>query len=149
VKRRLRLLPMTREISEAAIDLQLAGKLRGEFPGIFRWALDGLDKYWRRGKLGTCSAITDATEEYNTMLDPFGRWVKTLVPDTGKGVAPNDLYRSWDAFKSEEGCHGVMPNSPATLVKKLKEKKFNFSMTDGRQYLRGYKLGLSAAGNVF
>jgi len=145
VRRRLRLLPMTREISEAAIDLQLGAKLRAEYPAIFRWALDGLDKYWRRGKLGTCSAITDATEEYNTMLDPFGRWVKTLVPDSGKGVLPNDLYRAWDAFKSEESLHGMMPNSPATLVKKMKEKKFNFSLTEGRQYLRGYKLGPSAS----
>ena len=149
VKRRLRLLPMTREIEEGAIDLQLGAKLRAEYGAIFRWALDGLDKYWRRGRLGTCSAITDATDEYNDMLDPFGRWLKTLVPDTGKGVAPHDLYRSWDAFKSEESLYGVMPNSPATLVKKMKEKKFNFSLTEGRQYLRGYKLGPSAASTVF
>ena len=79
------------------------------------------------------------------MLDPFGRWVKTLVPDSGKGVRPKTCIAHGTPSRAKKGLHGLMPNSPATLVKKMKEKKFIFSLTGGRPYLRGYKLGPSAA----
>jgi putative DNA primase/helicase len=150
VRRRLKLIPLTAQ--PKVIDKQLSRKLLNEYGAILSWALAGLDKYWALGGLPASSTVDEATREYHNMLDPFQRWLDTAVAEdrsSGAKVFGIDLFRSWDAFRSGEGRHSVNPINVSALVRKMKDKDFDFSTLDGRACLRGYKLNKNDPFNVF
>jgi len=151
IRRRLKLIPLTAQPKN--IDKALSRKLAAEWGAILRWALTGLDMYWALGGLPASKTVDDATKDYHAMLDPFQRWLDTaVVKDGAKGakVATADLYRSWDAFRSAEGRHGVVaPVNANALARKMGDKGFVFGLTNGRSYLRGYVLTKTDADNVF
>jgi putative DNA primase/helicase len=140
VRRRLKLIPLTAR--PKAIDKQLSRKLAAEWPAILGWALTGLDMYWGLGGFPASKVVDDATDAYHAMLDPFQRWVdECVVKDGSKGakVSTTDLFRSWDAFRSAEGRHGMAPQNAKGLSRKMGEKGFSFSGSGGYSYLWGYK----------
>ena len=61
MRRRFRLIPFTNQVPQDRKDLELAVKLRDEWPGILRWTLDGLAEWMEKG-LGSCAAVESATE---------------------------------------------------------------------------------------
>lgn len=152
IRRRLKLIPCT--ATPAVIDKQLSRKLIAEWPAILRWALVGLDMYWALSGLPASKTVDDATREYHNMLDPFQRWLEIAVvkdPLPGAKVSATDLFRSWDAFRCAEGKANVLPVNTNALTRKMgdKDKTFVFGLTNGRSYLRGYKLTKTEADNVF
>lgn len=150
LRRRLRLLPMTAK--PKVLDKQLSRKLAAEWPAILSWALAGLDMYWGLGGFPASKVVDDATREYHHMLDPFQRWLdKGPVKDPTKGakVSSTDLFKSWDAFRTEEGRYGIAPTNKSALVKKMEEKDFVFGSLDGYKVLRGYRLEKLDVSEVF
>jgi putative DNA primase/helicase len=150
VRRRLKLIPLTAQ--PKVIDKQLSRKLLDEYGAILAWALAGLDKYWALGGLPASKTVDDATREYHNMLDPFQRWTDAALSKdatAGAMLSAADMYRSWDAFRSGEGRHGMTPANPARLVRKLVDKGFVFSLKDGYSILRGYKLNKLSSDTVF
>jgi putative DNA primase/helicase len=82
----------------AAPDPQLTEKLRGEWPGILRWMIDGC-LAWQQDGLQRPKAVLDATAEYFAEQDLLTQWVEECC-ETGAGFGETSgkLFASWRAF---------------------------------------------------
>jgi putative DNA primase/helicase len=68
VWRRIKLIPWTVTIADAEKDKHLLDKLKGELPGILRWAVEGC-LAWQRYGLGEPEEVTRATDAYRVEQD--------------------------------------------------------------------------------
>lgn len=87
-------------------DGKLAEKLRAEWPGILRWAINGCLE-WQRHGLTRPGVVTDATEDYFASQDVFGQWLaEDCTVDPGKPhlfETSRNLFESWQAFARAAG----------------------------------------------
>ena len=74
IRRRLHLIPFVVTIPEAERDKDLPEKLKAEWPGILRWAIDGCLE-WQRVGLDPPTAVRQATEAYLAAEDAFAQWL--------------------------------------------------------------------------
>ena len=74
IRRRFHLVPFDVTIPVAERDLQLAEKLRGEWPGILKWAIDGCIA-WHHDGLNPPGAVQEATAAYLASEDHIARWI--------------------------------------------------------------------------
>lgn len=106
MRRRLNLIPFTVTIPAEDRDPYLAEKLKSEWGGVLRWAIDGcLD--WQRVGLNAPEAVRAATEDYLTAEDSLGRWLEECC-ETGPSVRDvkcltSELYDSWKAWTETAG----------------------------------------------
>jgi putative DNA primase/helicase len=75
IRRRLHLIPFTVTIGEKERDLQLAEKLKAEYPGILQWAIEGC-LAWQRDGLNPPEIVRSATSDYLAAEDAMGRWIE-------------------------------------------------------------------------
>jgi putative DNA primase/helicase len=75
IRRRFHLIPFNVTIPEAERDLQLADKLRVEWPGILNWAIKGCIAWYRDG-LNPPAAVREATTAYLANEDHVARWIE-------------------------------------------------------------------------
>ena len=101
VWRRLRVVPLTHQVPEEAVDPDLKRRLREECAEvILAWLVAGC-LAWRREGLGTCAAVQAATGEYREAMDPLGDWLADCcaVDPTRDWFTPTarlfDSYRRW------------------------------------------------------
>ncbi len=98
VWRRIRLLPFTVVIPEPEWDRDLGEKLRAEFPGILRWAVDGC-RQWQQQGIGLPEPVRQATAEYRETMDIIGAFVgECCVVDAKTCAGATDLYRAYVAW---------------------------------------------------
>ena len=83
IRRRLNLVPFTVTIPKAERDLELAEKLKEEWPGILQWMIEGCNE-WQEFGLGAPAAVTAATDEYLAAQDT----VKTGWPSAPSRILP-------------------------------------------------------------
>lgn len=72
--RRVKLVPFAANIPDNEVDPELPIKLQAEAPGILAWALDGCAAYLQHS-LGTCAAVSEATDEYKKDEDILGNFI--------------------------------------------------------------------------
>jgi putative DNA primase/helicase len=103
MRRRLHIIPFTVTVPLESRDLELAEKLREEWPGILGWAIAGCLDYQARG-LDPPPIVRDATADYFETQDLFAAWV-TACCDTGPELwdPPSRLYSSWKRFAEQSG----------------------------------------------
>ena len=75
IRRRFHLVPFSVTIPEAERDLDLADKLKQEWPGILQWAIEGCMAWYRDG-LNPPAAVKDATAAYLANEDYIARWME-------------------------------------------------------------------------
>jgi putative DNA primase/helicase len=98
IRRRLHLLPFTAAIPATEIDKSLPEKLRGEWPGILAWMIEGCLE-WQRDGLAPPPTVSEATDSYLNDEDSFGHWVETCCcRRPGGWTATAQLYESWSTF---------------------------------------------------
>jgi putative DNA primase/helicase len=100
-RRRFNIIPFTNK--PAVVDRQLPDKLRAEWPGILRWAIDGCVK-WQQSGLNPPPIVLDATEAYFDEQDLFAQWVEECC-DIGpnKSDTRKALFATWEAFCERNG----------------------------------------------
>ncbi|MGA9883933.1 MAG: phage/plasmid primase, P4 family [Candidatus Acidiferrales bacterium] len=81
-------------------DPEFAENIRGEYPGILNWALEGLGKFLASDKkLPHCARIMDATAQYKTDMDIIGRFitenVEFKIDRSVGGTAIYQRYVGW------------------------------------------------------
>jgi len=98
IRRRLHLVPFTVVIPEEERDLQLAEKLKAEWPAILRWMIDGCLEWQAKG-LNPPPAVREATDAYFENEDSVGEWIADAC-DRGANYQTRikDLFPSWKAF---------------------------------------------------
>jgi putative DNA primase/helicase len=95
IRRRFHLIPFNVTIPEAERDLQLADKLRAEWPGILEWAIRGCMDWYRDG-LNPPAAVKDATAAYLANEDHVARWIEDCCRLGDREVAKTQaLYKSY------------------------------------------------------
>ena len=101
MRRRFNLLPFTVTIPAAERDLELAEKLRAEWGGILRWAVEGCH-VWRRDGLHAPQAVEDATADYLAAEDVLARWIDERCKlSKANWAAASALFADWRQWCDE------------------------------------------------
>ncbi len=104
--RRANVIPFENQVDPDKVDKQLPQKLRGEFPGIFNWLLEGVGDWLRRG-LDRPDAIRKVLDDYRRESSPFGDWLTTRCVFSkgaeGRRELSKDLYGDYKAWCEEQG----------------------------------------------
>jgi len=101
--RRIKLIPFTVNVQEAlkekgGADPKFMEKLQTEWPGIFKWMLQGWKKYRKYG-LKDCQAIIDATKEYRLEEDVFQSFVdESLILAPALEISITD---AWNLYRDQ------------------------------------------------
>jgi phage/plasmid primase, P4 family, C-terminal domain len=104
MQRRLNIVPFTRK--PATPDQELETKLRAEWPGILRWAIDGaLD--WQLNGLIRPSSVTAATAAYFEENDLFGTFLEEMCetdPGNDRWFEPAPgFFKRWQEYAIAAG----------------------------------------------
>ncbi|NEH44916.1 hypothetical protein GR215_24015 [Rhizobium leguminosarum] len=103
VRRRFNFLPFTTTVTPEQRDKHLVEKLRAEWPGILRWALNGCVE-WQSVGLQAPDAVLRATAEYIDSEDVVGQWLEDVSTLDSTAVASNsEIFGSWTFWASSNG----------------------------------------------
>jgi putative DNA primase/helicase len=80
-------------------DKKLEDKLRDEWPGILRWAIDGC-LAWQRSGLVRAEVVLDATAEYFSEQDTFRQWIEDCCETGSRALSETTgtLFYSWTQY---------------------------------------------------
>lgn len=117
--RRFNVVPFTFKPAEP--DRQLEERLRGEWPNILRWMIEGcLD--WQRNGLVRPDVVKRATSVYFESQDLVGSWLEeSCEQDPRYSETVKRLFESFAAFADANGSH---PGKAATLSDELARRGF-------------------------
>jgi len=104
MRRRMLLVPWTVRIPPEERDLQLAAKLRKEWPAIQRWMIDGCLE-WQQVGLAPPRAVTEATDEYFEDQDSFKQWLDECTENRPVFTEVNKLFVSWKQWCEARGLY--------------------------------------------
>jgi len=109
----------TRQSFYGREDRSLGDRLMVELPGIFRWALDGLDRLRQRGYFIQPEAGKEDAEEMADINSPVSAFVKECC-DVGPTlmVDKDELYQAWVEWCTSEGRS--FPGTKSTFGKDLR-----------------------------
>jgi len=128
--RRVILIPFTATFKENERDLHLGKKLKGEIPGIFNFALEGLQRLLKQRHFTHSKVIDDALTEYYGELDIMDDFLadNPIEKLVGKGVAhisQTDLFK-----RAQEWCKSMGKRNSYTSPRSMRDK-----LIDGYEFL--------------
>jgi putative DNA primase/helicase len=129
IRRRLRLIPFRVTIPETERDPDLTDKLKQEWPGILRWAIDGCLEWWRDG-LNAPGVVVDATRDYLEAEDTFPVWLdercRTDEPSSFCGTTALFAdFKQWAEDRNER------PGGSKTFSQTLEDRGFKRGRRNG------------------
>jgi putative DNA primase/helicase len=84
IRRRFNLIPFLATIPKEKRDPLLGEKLKAEYPGILKWAIEGCLE-WQRDGLNPPAIVREATEEYINSQNVVSNWIEERC-DKGRGL---------------------------------------------------------------
>lgn len=103
MRRRFNLLPFTVTIPPDERDGELGEKLKAEWPGILRWAIEGC-LAWQREGLNPPASVTAATENYFVEEDALAHWIEERVErKDGFSESSSVLWEDWKEWAESAG----------------------------------------------
>lgn len=137
-RRRFNIVPFTRRPAQPDRTLEL--KLRAEWPGIFRWLIEGcLD--WQANGLVRPESVKAATESYFSDQDLFGQWLEEecdVEPgNPHKWATTTELFASWAEFAK---AAGEQAGSSKTLKDSLLRRDVEPYRSKSARGFRGIRL---------
>lgn len=128
IRRRFHLLPFTVRIPPQERDPNLFDKLKEEWPEILGWALRGCLE-WQAEGLNAPAAVIEATAEYFSDEDSFGRWLEECcVRDPMAHETTRELYAAWSAWAERSG---MSPGTEPKFRSALKARGFDSKRVAG------------------
>ena len=119
IRRRFHLVPFVVTIPESERDEQLGEKLKGEWPGILYWMIEGC-LAWQAEGLRPPEAVRSATAEYLEAEDSLAAWIEDVgEPDPSAWESSSALYRSWKGWAERAGEH---PGTQRKFSQKLEDR---------------------------
>ena len=136
IRRRLHLILFLVTIPAEERDLDLAERLRAEWPGILRWAVEGCLTWQRRG-LNPPTAVSDATTMYLDAEDRIAAWIEDRCdPGPACSATAAALFSDWRAW-AESG--GEKPGSQKAFSEKLQTRAGIEKTREGKARTRTFK----------
>ncbi len=132
--RRLVLIPFSRKFKDHEKDPFLQEKLLKERDGILMWLVEGALK-WRKDGLKLSPKILAEHNSYRTESDLLGEFIGdkcNLNPNTK--VEQAFLFHCWQSWCS---ANGVRYNSKASFTRRLNERGFVETKSNGNRYYGG------------
>ena len=117
LRRRLHLLTLSRR--PLTPDRTLPERLKKEWPGILRWAIEGAADWYGQG-LAAPEQIARSVDAYLAAADPFGAWLRDVIEVTGSphdAVASAELLQRWNAVLYANGDGAWSPQQLARQMK--------------------------------
>jgi len=103
MRRRFHLIPFAVTVPLERRDPELAEKLKAEWPGILRWAIDGCLS-WQRVSLQMPKAVQEATAAYLEAEDAIAAWIEEKCERIKEGWGSSaDLFASWTDWATRSG----------------------------------------------
>ncbi len=82
----------------------LTGELLEEAPGIFNWALTGLDRLNQRGYFKPSKAADEAMRQMEDLASPVGAFLRDKCSvKVGAQVPVDDLWTAWKSWCEDQG----------------------------------------------
>lgn len=101
--RRIRLIPLKTQVSEAEKDKDMPKKLQTELSGILAWAVRGC-LAWQQEGLAAPAEVRDATNTYRKEMDVIGAFLAArCVLHSNARVPAAELYRAYVAWCEDSG----------------------------------------------
>ena len=108
--RRFLVLPYLEKISDEEKDPELPRKIiANELPGVFNWAIEGLQRLLKEKKFTHCQASDDVIAEYKVLSNPVAMFVEEyglIADETQSEIMFNDklseLYETWRKKNKEK-----------------------------------------------
>jgi putative DNA primase/helicase len=98
ITRRFNRVPFTVTIPDEHVNVHLAEELKGEWPGILAWLIEGC-LAWQREGLNPPAAVTAATEQYLGSQDILGEWLAEYCDIGGNyWESAARLFSSWQSW---------------------------------------------------
>jgi putative DNA primase/helicase len=95
IRRRMLLVPFEQHISDSEKDTHLKETLRGEWPQILHWMLEGCAE-WRKRGLAPSAEILGASSAYLNDEDSIGQWISECCQlGEGHEESSSALFDSW------------------------------------------------------
>ena len=132
--RRVRLIPFNVTIPDAQQDRQLPLKLKDEWPGILRWAVEGCLK-WQQEELGLPKAVEVANQEYRNEMDILAPFIEDCYElGTGYEVKSKDIYATYTNWCETNGEKCLSQKKLTSLLLErgdITKKRFGHQGTKG------------------
>ena len=135
IRRRFNLVPFNVRIPAAERDHDLPEKLKAEWPGILKWAIQGC-LGWQTEGLKPPPAVVDATAEYLEAEDAMAAWIgEQCVLDKSLLSKSTVLFASWRAWAEAAGeiAGSQKRFSQAMLSRGFTSERFD----NGKAHFRG------------
>ena len=144
IRRRFHLIPFTVTIPPEERDRDLSAKLKSEWPGILRWAVDGC-LAWQSEGLAPPAVVRDATEKYLLSEDAVSRWLEdcAIVSPQSGTTGSSRLYENYKVW-AERVREQVL--SQKAFSQSLEERGFTVRRTHGRSVFDGIAIREGAGG---
>ena len=137
MRRRLHFIPFTVTIEEQERDPDLAEKLKAEYPGILRWAIEGC-LAWQQEGLKPPAIVRDATADYLAAEDAIGRWIDDrCISGQPHWTAGSALFADWKAWCDQTG---ERPGSQKRFAQLLENHGIRRARTDHARGFEGIAL---------
>ena len=134
---RLVVLPFERVVPEDQRDIRLGEKLRAAAPAILAWAVRGLRRYNRRGRLRPLpKPVRIAVAEYQSEMDVLSEFLSEQTDRDPTKTAVVPFSAVWEAWNSWCRSSGNQPHSKTWLAKKLEDLGFPAEKGTGGQRMR-------------
>lgn len=137
--RRIRLIPFNANLAEddPKTDKDSNEKLRGEYPGILNWMIQGCLK-WQEEGLKMPATIRAATLQYKKEMDTLGDFLTECCDlNPREKISSKDLYGEYEKWRKENGEEPLKTRMFGLLLNK---RRFNQAklLIDSKQ-VRGWK----------
>ncbi len=134
IRRRFMILPFNRP--PARRDDNLAERLKGEWPGILSWLVQGcLD--WQANGLVRPAVVNAATESYFAEQDTFGQWLaEKCITGLGKAETTEALFDSWQQYAWRVGEEPGSKNKG--FPERMQQRGFRSASKVGPKRARGF-----------
>lgn len=133
IRRRMHLIPFPVTILDPERDLDLADKLREEWPAILRWAVEGCLQ-WQQCGLNPPAAVLDATKEYLDAEDRLTVWLEERC-EIGPRLSTTSaaLFADWKSW-CEDG--GEPPGTRKEFAQRLEARPGIMRTRQGKERTR-------------
>lgn len=98
---------------------RLTDELVAEAPGIFNWALEGLDRLNARGHFKQPTVSKNAVRQLEDLASPVSAFVRDRchIDDPGAVVNKDELWKAWKTWCEDEGAR---PGIKSVFVRDLR-----------------------------
>jgi len=141
--RRIRLLTFNRIFKREEQDRGLVEKLKPELPGIFVWALEGLQRLWEQGDFTVVPSSVGAVDQFKKECNPVALFVNDLVIRTdilalqkngGRSIAKTLIHDAYLTYRAYCQAKGFQPISDARFGREMSALGFVASKSSGKRY---------------